>query len=263
MTLASTRPAVIAVAHELRRLRKERGLSLRQLATRTGISPSRVSSLETGHLGPNPITVAFLLGAIGIQLTTLNQLVAVAARVDEPDFFDPTGRDERILRIGFEDLSTEVFEWSPMLFPKALRSAGYSRAMRESGVPHPDTATRDLVPASARVSFADRPETRYTFLLGEAATRPDACPPDVLCDQIEEVAAVSKMLRISISLVPASFCSAGLVEPFTLYENHDGPFGVAVPHHRGVAYLTNKASVSDYATTAKWLRSGVAAPPWP
>ncbi|GLY42974.1 transcriptional regulator [Amycolatopsis sp. NBRC 101858] len=222
-----------------------------------------MSALETGHLGPDPITVAFLLGAIGMQLTTLEKLVPLAARADEPDFLDPTGHDERMLRTGFENLATEVFEWSPMLFPTALRSAGYSHAIRESGMPHPDTATRDLVPASARVSLADSPETRYTFLLGEAATRPDACPPDVLCDQIEEVAAVSKMLRISISLVPASFCPTGLVEPFTLYENHDGPFGVAVPHHRGVAYLTNKASVSDYATTATWLRSGVAAPSWP
>lgn len=222
-----------------------------------------MSSLETGKNRQDPITVAYLLGAIGTDLATFRHLVAFADRVDESDFVDPTGRDEPILRAGFEGSSTEVFEWSPTLFPKTLRSTGYSRALQNSGVPRLDTTTRDLVAAPARVSFAASPETLYTFLLGEAATRPDACPADVLCQQIEEVAAVSKMLRISVSLVPTAFCPAGLVEPFTLYENHTGPFGVAVPHHRGVAYFTNKTSVSNYAKTAKWLRTGIATPPWP
>jgi transcriptional regulator with XRE-family HTH domain len=251
------------VAHELRRLREERGLSLRRLARNTKINPSKLSALETGHLGQDPITVAYLLGAIGASLATLKQLTAVADRVAEPDYFDPTGRDEHMLRAGFEKLSTEVFEWSPALFPKALRSASYSRALQESGLPNPDTTTRDLVPAAARVSFADRRETLYTFLLGEAATRPDACPSDVLCDQIEEVAAVSKMLRIAVSLVPASFCSVGLVEPFSLYKNGDSAFAVAVSHHRGAAFLTNAASVKYYAETAKWLRGGIVEDPWP
>jgi hypothetical protein len=80
-----------------------------------------MSALETGHLRQDPTTVAYLLGAIGVPLATLKQLVAVAARVDEPDFFDSTGRDERILRAGFENLATKVFEWSPALFPTRQR----------------------------------------------------------------------------------------------------------------------------------------------
>ena len=207
--------------------------------------------------------MAYLLGVIGAPVTTLKQLIDIADRVDEPDYFDPTGRDDGMLRAGFERASTQVFEWSPTLFPKTLRSAGYTRAIHESGLPSPDTATRDLVPAEARVSSVDGSKPLYTFLLGEAATRPDACSPSVLYEQIEEVATVSKLLRISISVVPASFCPTGLVEPFTLYEDHLGPFAVAIPHHRGTAFLTNEASVKFYAKTAKWLRSGMAQDPWP
>ncbi len=207
--------------------------------------------------------VAYLLGIIGASEATLNQLIDIADRVDDADFFDPTGRDESVLRDGFEQLSTQVFEWSPTLFPKRLRSAGYSKAIQESGLPNLGTTVGDLVPVTARVCSADGSEPLYTFLLGEAATRPDAFSPSVLCDQIEEVATASKLLRISVGLVPASFCPPGLVEPFTLYEDDADAFGVAIQHHRGAAFLTSQASVKAYAETAKWLRGGLAENPWP
>ncbi|MFF0144446.1 transcriptional regulator with XRE-family HTH domain [Amycolatopsis sulphurea] len=263
MTRPSARPAVITIAHELRRLREERGLSLRAIARKTNISPAQLSALETGLRRQDATLVGYLLGVLGAPVATLKQLITVASRVDEPDYFDPTGDDESLLRSGFERSSTTVFEWSPTLFPKALHSAEYSRAVQESGLPNPDTSTRELVPASARACAENTSEKLYVFLLGEAATRPDACSANVLCDQIEEVATVSKLLRISVGLVPASFCPPGLVEPFTLYEDKAGPFAVAIPHNRGAAFLTNQASVTYYATTAKWLRGGIADAPWP
>jgi hypothetical protein len=193
----------------------------------------------------------------------MNQLIEIADHVDEADFFDPVGRDESLLRSGFEQLSTQVFEWSPTLFPKRLRSADYSDAIQESGLPDPGPTTGDLVPAAARVWSTDGSEPLYTFLLGEAATRPEACSPSVLYDQIEEVATVSKLLRFSIGLVPASFCSPGLIEPFTLYQDHAGALAVSVKHDRGTAFLTNQVSVKSYAKKAKWLRGGIADNPWP
>lgn len=258
----STRPAIIVIAQTLRNLRQESGVSLRHVARKTKISPSRLSGLETGRRA-DATTLAYLLGVIGAPVTTLNQIIDLADRVDEYDFFDPNGRDEDMMRAGFERLSTHIFEWSPALFPKTLRSAGYSRALHESGLPNPDTTTRDLVSSEARAGSADGSEPLYTFLLGAAATRPDACSPSVLYDQIEEVATVSKLLRLYISVVPESFCPTGLVEPFTLYEDHLGAFAVAIPHHCGAAFLTNEASVKWYAKTAKWLSSGIDKNPWP
>ncbi|WP_410621521.1 Scr1 family TA system antitoxin-like transcriptional regulator [Amycolatopsis sp. cmx-8-4] len=193
----------------------------------------------------------------------MKQLVDVASRVDEPDFFDPTGHNDRLLRSGFERLSRKIFEWSPTLFPKVLRSAEYSSAVQVPELAHTDTSANDLVPASARICPEERGQQLYVFLLGEAATRPDACTPSVLYDQIEEVATVSKLLRISVSLVSASFCPPGLIEPFTLYEDDHGPFAVAIPHHGGAAFLTNQVSVKQYAKTAKWLRGGIVGDPWP
>ncbi|WP_410671296.1 Scr1 family TA system antitoxin-like transcriptional regulator [Amycolatopsis sp. cmx-4-68] len=253
MPPAITRPAIVAVAHTLRSLREERGISLRQVARMAKISPSKLSNLENGTNRPEPMLVAYLLGLLGASKATLNRLKEIACRIDDADFFDPTGRDANLLRVGFEQWSTRVFEWSPTLFPERLRSDNYRNAIQRFDLPCTRTTEDDLVP-STHVSLASGPEVHHTFLLGEAATRPDACSPSVLDEQIEEAATVSKLLNISIGHVPASFCPPGLVEPFTLYENHAGAFAVFIRHHHGTAFLTNHISVTFYAKAAKWLQ---------
>ncbi|UOX87203.1 DUF5753 domain-containing protein [Amycolatopsis sp. FBCC-B4732] len=192
----------------------------------------------------------------------MKQIVDLANRADDADLIVHTEHDEDLLHISFEQLSTLVFEWSPTLFPNRLRSAAYSRAIQESSLPNPVATSENLVPAPARISSSDGPEPFYAFLLGESATRPDACSPSVLYDQIEEVATVSKLLRLSVGLVPAAFCPPGLVEPFTIYEDRIGPFAVSVPHHSGVAFLTDQAAVKRYAKTANWLRGGITDDLW-
>ena len=102
MTRATTRPAIVAIAHALRRLREERGISLRQVARMAKTSASKLSNLENGTNRPEPTFLAYLLGILGASRTTLNRLIDIAHRIDDPDFFDPNGRDANLLRIGFE-----------------------------------------------------------------------------------------------------------------------------------------------------------------
>ncbi|WP_410625704.1 Scr1 family TA system antitoxin-like transcriptional regulator [Amycolatopsis sp. cmx-8-4] len=263
MSIETPRPAVIAVAHTLRKIREQRGLSLRHVARMAKISASKLSGLETGGRRQNITLVAYLLGIIGAPIETLNHILEIADHGNEPDFLDPSGRDENLLRAAFEQLSRHVFEWSPSLFPRTLRSAEYSDAIQKSGLPEGDPAVKGFIPAAACTRPTGVSEPLHSFLLGEAATRPGVCSPEVLYNQIEEVATVSKLMPISISVVPASYCSTGLVEPFTLYEGHTGAIAVVVKHQRGVAFLTNKISLKHYTKTAQWLRSGRTDNPWP
>jgi transcriptional regulator with XRE-family HTH domain len=249
-----TRPAVIAVAFGLRATRTQRSLGLRKLADMAKIHPGVLSALEMGKLTPKCAQVAYLLGLLDVPAATCEQLTDLAEHANDLDYLDPTGRDENLLRAAFEQRSTQVSEWSPALFPKALRSAGYSRALQKSGLLSSDATIDDLVPTAVPVCLPDESAPLRTFLVGEATTRPHACSPDVLRDQIEEAATVAGLLRISVRLVPESVCPPGLVEPFTLYENRAGAFAVAVQHHRGAVYFTNQATVAAYAKAVAKLR---------
>lgn len=62
----------ITVADEddsaLRRLRIERGLTLQELATRSGLAKGSLSRLETGHVGPTLPTARMLARALDLSI---------------------------------------------------------------------------------------------------------------------------------------------------------------------------------------------------
>ncbi|WP_447603825.1 helix-turn-helix domain-containing protein [Nitrospira sp. Nam80] len=61
----------------LKEWRERRGISLRQLAAKSGIHHMSLYKLEAGKLDPQLSTLIKVCGALGI---TLNQLVGVAAK---------------------------------------------------------------------------------------------------------------------------------------------------------------------------------------
>ena len=68
------------VASRMKRLRRERGITLTALATKTGISKSTLSRLETGHRRP---TLELLLALSRVYRVALDDLVGA------PDVGDP------------------------------------------------------------------------------------------------------------------------------------------------------------------------------
>jgi transcriptional regulator with XRE-family HTH domain len=72
---------------ELRRLRKERGLTQRGLADASGVDPATISLVENGKRRPHLETLDSLAGALGVEVT---DLIPKA----EPSLFD-TGEQRR------------------------------------------------------------------------------------------------------------------------------------------------------------------------
>lgn len=62
---------VKSVARNLRQLRDERGLSLSQLARRSGVAKATLSGLELGHGNPTIETLWALAGALGVPFGDL------------------------------------------------------------------------------------------------------------------------------------------------------------------------------------------------
>ncbi len=58
-------------ARAIRAVREDRGLSLREVARRIGVSPSFVSQVETGKANPSVGTLYSLVGVLGTSLDDL------------------------------------------------------------------------------------------------------------------------------------------------------------------------------------------------
>jgi len=86
MALENARRRLAPILHaerSLAALRMRQGLSQAELATRIGTSQSRLSRIETGLDDPRFSTVVRLAKALGVDLNTLSEGLAVSRR-DEP-----------------------------------------------------------------------------------------------------------------------------------------------------------------------------------
>ncbi|CAN5612330.1 hypothetical protein BH24ACT22_BH24ACT22_13570 [soil metagenome] len=84
---------------ELRRLRKERGLTQRGLADASGVDPATISLVENGKRRPHLETLDSLAGALGVEVTDL------IPKVEPPLPFEPeTSGWERRLEKQVEEI---------------------------------------------------------------------------------------------------------------------------------------------------------------
>lgn len=67
-----------SVAHRLRRLRSERGLTLDQLAELSGVSRAMISRIERGEASPTAALLARLCSALGLSLSSFFEPEATA-----------------------------------------------------------------------------------------------------------------------------------------------------------------------------------------
>jgi transcriptional regulator with XRE-family HTH domain len=251
---AAPRPALIALAGGLRDARTQRGVGLRRLADMVDLHPSVLSAFELGKRVPLDTTVAHILGVLRSPNTVRDQLVDLAHRANDPDLVTHDKRGEDFLRSAYERRAEHVFEWSPMLVPEALQTVDYARALQASSPVDIDAAhTRSLVRTVEELASPDASKTRYTFLIGEAATLTAACSTGRLRTQMDAAIALTGHRRVSVRLVLTADCPPGLLEPFTLYEDNVGAFAIAVRHHQGAVFITHEAALTTYKKTARSL----------
>lgn len=120
------------IGGRIRRLRKKHGVSLRQLATLTGLSPSYVSSLERSLSNPSIASLQKLAAALGTNVPTL-----LGERQDPKASPLVRPADRRILKmevpgVTFENLAVVETNLQPILVTVAP-GAGSQEAYRHEG----------------------------------------------------------------------------------------------------------------------------------
>jgi transcriptional regulator with XRE-family HTH domain len=119
------------IADRVRELRAASGLSLEQLATRTGVSRSMISLIERGESSPTAVLLEKLAGGLGVTLAGLFDVAASATT-------RPTGPVAR---------SADQAEWQDP-------DSGYVRRnVSPPGVPQPMHIVEVRFPPGARVAF--------------------------------------------------------------------------------------------------------------
>jgi transcriptional regulator with XRE-family HTH domain len=190
----------------VRTLRRNAGLTGVELARLAGVSQSRISRIETGHLVPQPDEVDRLATALNLDADARGELLdsARAAR--------STLRSWRLLHTPgvakhqdeiarMEQTATRLRLFQPNLVPGLLQTAEYARHAIELSTTSQDIGL-GVARRIARQSILYDRGRSFEFLTTEGALRWRIVPTEVHVGQLNHLASLATLANVSLGIIP-------------------------------------------------------------
>ena len=240
------------VAAELRVLREQAGLSGNEVAKRMGMSPSKISRIETGNSGLQIEDVAALLGLYQVPAAKRDELLDLVRRSEERGWWTRQPGLPQLWRslIDFEAKATRVQNYEALVVPGLLQTAEYARAVIQGVAPTISEAELDNLVAArmARQALLTRSAAPQFFaVVDEGALRRPVGEPGVMRRQLHHLLGVAGQPHVTLRVVPtAAGAHAGLRGPFLILEFAEEPALVHVENHGTCLFLEEEADLADY-----------------
>lgn len=240
----------------LRRLRKERGMALKDAAPVIRASVSKISRMERGENPPRERDVLDLLNHYGVkdvrQVQAIRDLLRQATATAWYDEYSDVTPGWLKRLIGLEDSATEIRTYEVNVVPGLLQTPSYARAVVKSGRPHDsDTETeRRVALRIARQKLLDGTSSlQLVALLDESILRRPVGGREVMAEQLQYLLHVAERSRITIRIV--QFTKSAQIAPTTpityLKFAPGGPTElIYLENAIGATYVTNHDDVERY-----------------
>ncbi|MFI7690605.1 helix-turn-helix domain-containing protein [Nonomuraea sp. NPDC049655] len=237
-----------ALGDLLRRLRREAGLTGKDLAVRAQVAQPTISRIETGQLLPTPETVERLVAALGLDGAGQAELDALLLRLREEvsqlkgGLAGREAANSARLRTG-----RQLACFQAAVIPALLQTAEYARLALAVGrdVEAGDVAKAAAVRVEAQAVLFDAGR-EFSLVLTEGAVRTWPGPPSLMLAQLDRLAQVSTLSHVALGVVPWSVQVPTFpLHGFTIY---DGTVSV-------VESLTGDLTLTDPAELAAHLQT--------
>lgn len=199
-----------ALGSRLRDLRKDAGLTGRQLALRSGWHSSKVSKIEYGKQTPSEKDLYVWCKQTG----ALDQLQDLTAAVRDIEVMYVEWR--RRLRTGTRrrqekaitlEAETTLMRWyEPLLVPGILHTAEYAASVLRRVIDFyeiPDDLEAGVAARMERQQILYKGNHRFHFILGEQALRTMVGDAKVMIGQLDRLLTVLSLPRVRFGMVPA------------------------------------------------------------
>lgn len=241
------------VSAELRRLREEAGLSGAEVAHTLGMSPSKISRIETGNRGLHVADVAALLGLYRVAERRREELLDLVRRSDEQGWWQSRSNSSlsELTRsyIDFESRAVRIRNYELAVVPGLLQTAEYTAALIEGLNPSIAQAQLDNLVATrmARQAVLRRTDLDYQAVVDECVLHRPVGGDGVLRRQVRHMAAAMERPGTTLRVLPIeSTVNAGLRGAFVLFDFSDEPSVVHVEHQYTCGFLEEKAEVAAH-----------------
>jgi len=255
------------LAAKLRELREAAELTIDEVGDRLECSASKISRIETGHVGVTPRDVRDMLEVFGIEDDEREALVQLAREARKKGWWHAYNEVFTGSFVGLESDASFLHTHQGLLVPGLLQTDGYTRAVIRAI--RPDAAETDVeLRVDGRVKRqkliteeANPPE--YWAVLDEAVLRRTVGGPEVMREQLKRLVELATLPHVTLQVVPFSAgAHAGMEAPFLIlgFPEQADPDVVYVENTTSGVYLEQPEDVHRYTLMFDHLRAAALKP---
>ncbi|GAA1291450.1 helix-turn-helix transcriptional regulator [Saccharothrix xinjiangensis] len=200
------------LGEHLRRVRRQTNFKTGQLLEMLEWSAGKLSKLEKGTRGTSPCDIAFLLGALNVDLKTREQIIALAEESDTGSFLrlHHCALDTLPALLVDEDEAVDITSYDPVGIPEMVQTEDYALAL----IDDPDLVAARMRRQRPPKGFLGR---RMTVFIHESALAHVVGSTWTMRDQLLQLALLAGSADTSIRIIPRS-CGlhVALCRPATL-----------------------------------------------
>lgn len=245
----------LGIGAQLKEIRREAGLTTRNVATALGISRASVNRNETGRRVPEREELAALCalyGVVGAEKKALLEHATDAAQT--PGWLESGQISNELATLNvLERNAVAITKVATALMPGLAQTPEYARLV---------LSTRDKERAADIERFAgarvlrqtilsrpDAPDT--TFLIEEGVLHRTLGAPNVLRDQLDHLLILGRRPNVHVRVLPFDSPVHPTCTGYSLYRVQDGTTCAFVEADRIGMFLADDPGLSSFMTTAE------------
>ncbi|GAA3818886.1 MULTISPECIES: helix-turn-helix transcriptional regulator [Amycolatopsis] len=249
------------LASELRRLREAADLTIDEVAEKLECSASKISRIETGHVGVTPRDARDMLELYGMTGDEREALVQLAREARKPGWWQAYKEVFTGTFVGLEADASSLRAFQALLVPGLLQTEPYARAVIRAMRPDADESDiqRRVAARTARQQLLTDPNPpEYWAVIDEAVLHRVVGGPEVMAHQAERLLTVAQLPHVTIQVVPfGAGAHPGMEGPFLIlgFPEQADPDVVYVDSTSGGFFLELPPDVRRYILMFDHLRA--------
>lgn len=252
------------LAHELRRLREEAGLSRKQVADELRCTSGKLHYIETAVVPPRVRDLEEILFDLYNVPDERREHYLQAARNAKRRGWWESHSDALpkwfSLYLGLEQGASEIYTWETQLVPGLLQTHDYAYAVISGATA--ELSTEEVEKRVAvrmkrqRILTGDQ-SIRLWAVLDETALRREVGGRAVMRGQLAHILSISELPRATIQVLPIpSGTHAGMLGSFSVlgFPASSDPGVIYIEYRTGSMYLERPSEIKDHQIAFEHLR---------
>ncbi|MGQ0841366.1 helix-turn-helix domain-containing protein [Actinokineospora sp.] len=254
------------LASELRRFRESANLTIDEVGEKLECSASKISRIETGHVGVTPRDVRDMLELYGIDEDRRDALVQLAREARQKGWWHAYNEVFTGSFVGLEADASSLHTHQALLVPGLLQTEEYMRAVIRAIRPDMDDARIDKMVKGRLVRqrlLTDPRPPEYWAVIDEAVLHRATGGAEVMHAQLTRLAEAAALPHVTLQVVPfTAGAHAGMETPFLIlgFPEQADPDVVYVENTTSGVYLEQESDVRRYTMIFDHLRAAALKP---